>query len=73
MLKTIPDMVDTKSAHTGIAFAHLTNITSPAPHTCDYMGYVRRVGHAARSSKKNHRWLPGVEQAKFSLQEKWME
>ena len=29
-------------------YTHLT-----APHSCDYMGYVRHVGHTARSSK-NH-------------------
>ena len=45
-LKTIPDLLDTNSTHTGIAYAHLT-----APHSCDYMGYVRHVGQAARSSK----------------------
>ena len=37
-----------QTTHTGIAYAHLT-----AAHCCDYMGYVRHVGHAARSSK-NH-------------------
>ena len=35
-LKTIPDLLDTNSTHTRIVYAHLT-----APHTCDYMGYVR--------------------------------
>ena len=45
-LKTIPDLLDTNSTHTDIAYAHLT-----APHYCDYMGYVRHVWHAARSSK----------------------
>ena len=48
-LKTIPDLLDTNSTHTGIAYAHLT-----APHFRDYMGYVRHVGHAARSGKKLH-------------------
>ena len=48
-LKTIPDLLDTNSTHTSIAYAHLT-----APHSIDYMGYVRHVGHAARSSKKSH-------------------
>ena len=43
----IPDLLDTNSTHTGIAYAHLR-----APHTCDYMSYVRHVGHAARSSKQ---------------------
>ena len=47
-LKTTPDLLDTNGTYTGIAYAHLT-----APHSCDYMGYVRHVGHAARSSK-NH-------------------
>ena len=41
------DLKDTNSTHTGIAYAHIT-----APHTCDYIGYVRHVGHAA--SSKNH-------------------
>ena len=35
--------------NTGIAYADLI-----APHSCDYIGYVRHVGHAARSSKKSH-------------------
>ena len=48
-LKTIPDLLDTNSTHRGIAYVHLT-----APHSCDYMGYVRHVGHAARSSTKSH-------------------
>ena len=48
VLKTIPDLLDTNSTQTGIAYAHLT-----ALHSCDYMGYVRHVRHAARSSK-NH-------------------
>ena len=47
-LKTILDLLDTNSIHTGIAYAHLT-----ALHSCDYMDYVRHIGHAARSSK-NH-------------------
>ena len=64
-LKTIPDLLDTNSTYTGIAYVHFT-----APHSCDYMGYVRHVGHAARSSK-NHMWLLGLEYAKFSLHEKW--
>ena len=51
--------------HTGIAYVHLI-----APHTCDYMGYVRHVGHATRRSK-NHMWVRGLEYAKFSLHEKW--
>ena len=64
-LKTIPDLLDTNSTHTDIAYANLT-----APHSCDYMGYVRHVGHAARSSKNPMRLL-GIEYAKFSLHEKW--
>ena len=48
-LKTIPDLLDKNGTHMGIAYAHLT-----AQHSCDYMGYVRHVGHAARSSKKSH-------------------
>ena len=47
-LKTIPDLLDTNSTHTGIAYAYLA-----ALHSCDYMGYLRHVRHAARSSK-NH-------------------
>ena len=43
-LKTIPDLLDTNSTHMGIAYAHLT-----APQSCDYIGYVRHVGHAAIS------------------------
>ena len=34
--------------HTGFAYAHLTET-----YSCDYIGYVRYVRHAARSSK-NH-------------------
>ena len=64
-LKTIPNLLDTNSTHTGIAYVHLT-----APQTCDYMGYECQVGHAARSSK-NHQWLLGLEYTKFSLHEKW--
>ena len=45
--KTIPDLLDTNSTHTGIAYADLT-----ASHSCDYMGYLRHVVHAARSRKK---------------------
>ena len=45
-LKTIPDLLDANSTDTGIAYVHLT-----APHSCNYMVYVRHVGHAARSSK----------------------
>ena len=45
-LKTIPDLLDTDSTQTGIAYVYLT-----APHSCDYMGYVHHVGHAAGSSK----------------------
>ena len=26
--------------------------TSPAQYTCDYMGYVRHVGHAVRKQQK---------------------
>ena len=55
----------TQTAHMGIAYAHLT-----ASYTCDYMGNVRYVEHAAKSSK-NHIWLLGLEYAKFSLHEKW--
>ena len=47
-LKTIAGLLDTNSTHMGIAYAHLI-----APHTCDYIGYVRHLGYAARSSK-NH-------------------
>ena len=64
-LKTIPDQLDINSTHTGIAYSHLIE-----PNICDYMGCVRHVGHAARSSK-NHLWLLGLEIAKFSLREKW--
>ena len=65
-LKTIPDLLDTNSTHTDIAYANLT-----APHSRDYMGYVRHVGHAARSST-NSMWLLGLEYAKFSLHVKWI-
>ena len=34
------------------------------------MGYVRHLGHAARS-KTNYRWLLVLEYAKFSVGEKW--
>ena len=44
-LKMIPDLLDTNSTHTVIAYAHHT-----APYSCDYIGYVRHVGHAAISS-----------------------
>ena len=60
-LKTIPDLLDTNSTHTGIAHAHLTT-----PHTCDYMGYLRHLGNAARSSK-NLKWLLELQYANFSL------
>ena len=63
-LKTIPDLLDTNSTHTGIAYTHLT-----APDSCDYVGYIRHVGHTVRSSKI-HVWLLGPEYAKFSLHEK---
>ena len=33
--------------HTGIAYAHLTE-----SHTCDCIGYVHHIGHAARNSSK---------------------
>ena len=58
-LKTIPDLLDTNSTHTGIAYVHLI-----APHTCDYMGYVRHVGHAAWCNK-NYLWLLGIEYEKW--------
>ena len=45
-LKTIPDLLDTNSTHTGIAYVHLT-----APHSCDYMGYVRHVGTLRDAAK----------------------
>ena len=65
-LKAIPDLLDTNSTHMVITYAYLT-----ALHSCDYMGYVRQVGHAARSSKYGMRLL-GVEYAyvKLSLHEK---
>ena len=47
-LKTIPDLLDTNITHRDIAYVHFT-----APQSCDYMSYVRHVGHAAKSSK-NH-------------------
>ena len=49
MLKAIPDQLDTNSTHTGMAYAHLT-----AQYFCDYMGYVRHVGHTAGSNKKTY-------------------
>ena len=64
-LKTISDLLDINSTPTGIAYSYLT-----APHSCNYMSYVRHVAHAARSSK-NYLWLLGLEYAKFSLHEKW--
>ena len=42
-LQTISDALDTNSTHTVIAYAHLAYITHA--HICDYMGYVRHVGH----------------------------
>ena len=44
-LTTIPDLLY-KTVHMCIAYAYHT-----APHTCDYMGYLRYVGHAARIIK----------------------
>ena len=44
--------------------------TSPALHTCDFMDYAHRLGHAARRSQKSQ-WLLDLELAKFSLREKW--
>ena len=44
--------------------------TSHAPHTWNYISYERHVGQAARSIK-THRWLLGLDRAKFSLHEKW--
>ena len=64
-LHMIPDLLDTNNTHTGIAYAHLT-----ALHSCDYMGYVRHVGNAVRSSK-NHMSLFDLEYAKLSLHEKF--
>ena len=45
-LKTITDVLETNSTHTGIAYAQFTSL-----HTCDYMSCVIRVFDAARSSK----------------------
>ena len=45
--------------------------TSPASYTCDYMGYVRRVGIAARRSK-NLLLLRWLEHTKFSFHVKWI-
>ena len=45
-LKTIPNLLDTHSKHTGIAYAHLT-----ARHCCDHMGYVRHVGTLREAAK----------------------
>ena len=64
-LKTIRDLVDKDSTRMGIAYAHLT-----ASHSWDYMGYMRYVGYAARSSKI-HMWLLKLEYSKFSLHKKW--
>ena len=63
--KTISDLLDTNSTHTGITYAHL-----PASHSCDYMGYVCHVWHAAKCNN-NHMWIPGVEYVNLSLHEKW--
>ena len=38
-LKTIPDLLDTNSTHTGIAYYYIT-----APHACGHMRYVHHVG-----------------------------
>ena len=46
-LKTIPDLLDTNSTYTGITYAHIT-----ASHSCDYMGYVRRVGKLQEAAIK---------------------
>ena len=64
-LETIPDLQNTNSTHTGIAYAHLT-----APHSCVYVGYVRHEDHA-REAANNQMCLFGLEYAKFSLHEKW--
>ena len=45
-LKMIPNLLDINSTHTGMAYAHLT-----APHSCDYMGYVRYVGTLREAAK----------------------
>ena len=42
----IPDLLETKSTLTGIAYAHLKE-----PLSRDYMGYVRHVVYATRHSK----------------------
>ena len=47
-LKMIPDLLDTNSTHTGIAYAHLTT-----PHSCDYMSYVRYVGERCEKQQKS--------------------
>ena len=67
-LKTIPDLLGTNSTHThtGIAYDHLIG-----SHSCNYVGYVHHVGHAARRSN-NHTWLLGLEYATFSIHEKWI-
>ena len=63
-LKTILDLLYTNSRHTGITYAHLT-----APHSYDYIGYVRHAEHAGRRRKNDMRLL-WLENAKFSLHEK---
>ena len=45
-LKAIPNLLDTNSAHTGIAYAHLT-----APHSYDYMAYVGHEGTLREAAK----------------------
>ena len=45
-LQIIPDLQDTNSTHTGIAYAHLT-----APYTCDNMSYVNHVGMLREAAK----------------------
>ena len=45
-------LLEINSTHTGIEYAYLI-----APHSCDYMGYVRHIRHPTRSSKNTCDYL----------------
>ena len=56
-LKTIPDLLNSNSTHTGTAYAHLA-----APHTCGYMVYIRHVGHVREAAKITCDYLARIRQ-----------
>ena len=69
----------TSPHHTPVGYVNVHSIymyiacTCTCTCTCTFyvhVGYVHHVGYAIRSSKI-HRWLIGLETAKFSLREKW--